>query len=345
MVTDTAGRVEWVVGVDTHRDAHTLVVVDGVGRVGAELVVSASRAGYAEAVRFADRHARERVWAVEGTGSYGAGVGRFLGALGARVCAGARPARRGRDARLKSDRLDAERAARQVLSGGGSTPRTNVDAQALRLLLTTREGAVRARTEAVNQLRAAIITAPAGLRERLARLSRSQLIEACTRLRPAAGDAEQAAFALAARGLAERIRQLTGEATRLEHELTRRLRAEHAALLERRGVGPIVAAQLVVSWSHHGRLQSEACFARLAGVAPIPAGSGQTRRFRLDHGGDRHLNRALHTLALCLARTDPQTQRFITERIQRGKTRREAIRLLKRYLARSIYRQLEATMT
>jgi transposase len=170
-------------------------------------------------------------------------------------------------------------------------------------------------------------------------------VKTCRRLRPAAADAEQAAFVLAARGLAERIRQLTLEADQLEQELTRRLRAQQPALLDRRGVGPIIAAQLLVSWSHHGRLQSEACFARLAGVAPIPASSGQTTRHRLDRGGDRHLNRALHTLALGLARTDPQTQRFLAERIAHGKTRRDAIRLLKRYLARSIYRQLEATHT
>ena len=107
------------------------------------------------------------------------------------------------------------------------------------------------------------------------------------------------------------------------------------------GVGPISAAEILASWSHPGRLRHEACFARLAGVAPIPASSGQTNRHRLDRGGDRHLNRALHTIALSLARTDPHTPAFITERISRGKTRREAIRLLKRYLARSIYRQLE----
>ena len=342
MLADRAGRVEFVIGVDTHRDRHVVAVVDRLGRVVGEVVVAASRAGYGEALWFADRHAGGgRCWAVEGTGSYGAGLCRFLAGRGERVWEVERPQRRGRDGRMKDDWLDARRAAGHVLSGGGSAPRQRIEADALRLLLRTREGAVTARTEATNQLRAAIITAPAELRERLSGLTRSQLVKACRRLRPAADHAEQAAYVLAARGLAERIRQLTLEADQLEQELTRRLQAQQPALLERRGVGPIIAAQLVISWSQRGRLRSEACFARLAGVAPIPAQSGQTTRHRLDRGGDRDLNRALHTLALSLARTDPQTQRFLAERIARGKTRREAIRLLKRYLARSLYRQLE----
>jgi len=342
MLADTAGRVEFVVGVDTHRDAHTLVVVDGVGRVRAEFVVSASRAGYAEALRFADRHAPVRLWAVEGSGSYGAGLVRYLIDRGERVREVERPTRRGREARLKSDLLDARRAAQHVVSGGGSTPRQSAEGEALRLLVRTRESAVTQRTEATNQLRAAIVTAPDPLRERLQGLTRPALVAACVKLKPRPGDPAEAAFTLAVRGLARRIRELTNEADQLQEAIHRRLKDKHSALLERPGIGPIVAAQVVISWSHHGRLQSEACFARLAGVAPIPAQSGQTSHHRLDRGGDRHLNRALHTLALCLARTDPRTQRFLAERTARGKTRREAIRLLKRYLARSIYRQLEA---
>jgi transposase len=346
MLADRVERVEFVIGVDTHRDRHVLVVVDRVGRVVGEVVVDASRAGYGEALRFACRRAGgERCWALEGSGGYGAGLCRFLLGQGERVWEVERPQRRGRDARLKTDWLDARRAAGHVLGGGGSTPRQGAQTDALRLLLRTRQGAVSARTEATNQLRAAIVTAPAELRERLSGLTRTQLLKACRRLRPAADHAEQAAFVIAARGLAERIRQLTLEADQLEQELIRRLRAQQPSLLERRGVGPIIAAQLVVSWSQPGRIHSEACFARLAGVAPIPASSGQTTRHRLDRGGDRDLNRALHTLALCLARTDPQTQRFLAERTARGKTRRDAIRLLKRYLARSLYRQLEATHT
>jgi transposase len=172
MLADQAGRVEFVIGVDTHRDRHVLVVVDATsGQVRGELVVAASRAGYGEALRFADRHAGGRCWAVEGTGSYGAGLRRFLADLGERVWEVERPQRRGRDGRMKTDWLDARRAAGHVLGGGGSTPRQGVETDALRVLLRTREGAVTARTEAVNQLRAAIITAPAELRERLSGLT------------------------------------------------------------------------------------------------------------------------------------------------------------------------------
>jgi transposase len=242
---------------------------------------------------------------------------------------------------MKDDWLDARRAAQQVLSGGGSTPRQSAQADALRLLVRTREGAVTARTEAINELRAAIVTAPDELRERLSGLARPQLLVACRRLRARPGHPEQAIFVMAASSLARRIGQLSAEADRLEQEIQHRVTSTKPQLLERQGVGPISAAEILASWSHPGRIKNEASFARLAGVAPIPASSGQTKRHRLDRGGDRHLNRALHTIALTLARTDPQTQRFIAERTARGKTRREAIRLLKRYLARSIYRQLE----
>lgn len=342
-----ADRVEYVVAVDTHRDAHALVVVEVVsGQVRHEAVISARSAGYRRALCVACRYAPgERVWALEGTGSYGAGLARYLVGRGERVVEVERPVRRGREGRMKSDALDARRAAQHVLSGGGAKPRLCAETQALRVLLTTREGAVKARTEATNQLRSAVVTAPCELRERLQPLGRARLVAACARLRVRADDAEQAAFVMAVRGLARRISQLDQEAATLERELEQRIVLINPTLLERHGIGPIIAAQLLVSWSQPGRIRTEAAFARLAGVAPIPASSGQTTRHRLDHGGDRHLNRALHTLALCRARTDPQTQAFITQRITAGKTRREAIRLLKRYLARSLYRHLETTTT
>jgi transposase len=340
MLADLDGAVECVVGVDTHRDRHVVVVCDQAGRLVAERVVSADRCGYAVALRFVEAHAcGQRCWAVEGTGSYGAGLTRYLIGRGERVWEVERPQRRGRDARIKDDWLDARRAAQHVLAGRGSKPRHGAQTDALRLLVRTRESAVRARTDAVNELRAAILTAPDPLRQRLSRLRWRGLVDACRRLRAHTGD--QAAFVLVARSLATRIHRLAQEADQLEQEITRHVHAQAPSLLERRGVGPIVAAQILVSWSHKGRLQSEACFARLAGVAPIPATSGQTTRHRLDRGGDRHLNQALHTIALSLARTDPATQRFITDRINRGKSRREANRILKRYLARSIYRHLE----
>jgi transposase len=145
------------------------------------------------------------------------------------------------------------------------------------------------------------------------------------------------------RSLAQRIEAATLEAEQLERELLGHVRALAPVLLDEPGVGPIVAAQLIVAWSHRGRLRSEACFARLAGVAPIPASSGQTLRHRRSRGRDRQLNRALQTIVLHRRQHDPATKDYIARRIAGGKSRRDATRLLKRYLARHLYRLLQQT--
>ena len=183
---------------------------------------------------------------------------------------------------------------------------------------------------------------PPELRERLQGRSEAALLDACVRLRPGRSDTEHAAVALALRSLALRVRQLRSEAHTLETELSRRVRALAPELLSQHGVGPISAAAILIAWSAPGRIRSEAAFARLAGTAPIPASSGKTIRHRLDRGGDRKLNRALHTIILTRKRTDPETKAYISRRLSEGKTQREATRCLKRYLARSLYRQLEA---
>jgi transposase len=298
-------------------------------------------------LRLAQRHAPgRRCWALEGSGCYGAGLASFLNARGERVLEVERPVREGHKGRLKTDLLDAERAARQVLAGtAGASPRLAPDTQALRALLTTRQGAVSACTAALNELHALIITAPPELRERLHNRSETKLLDACVRLRPGHHDTQHAAVTLALRCLALRIRQLRNEAKTLEQELARRTQTLAPELLAQPGVGPITAAALLTAWSHKGRLRSEAAFARLAGTAPIPASSGKTTRHRLDRGGDRQLNRALHTIALTRRRIDPETQAYINRRLNEGKTQRDAVRSLKRYLARSLYRQLEATTT
>jgi transposase len=339
-----ADDVAFVLGVDTHAESHTLVLVEaGSQRTRRQLTIPATRRGYRQALRLARRHARgRRAWALEGSGCYGAGLARFLHARGERVLEVERPAREGARGRSKSDALDAERAARQALAGAaGARPRLGTETQALRALLSTREGAVSACTAALNELRALLVGAPPELRERLQRLPEGALLAACARLRPGRGS-ERAACALALRSLALRVRALRAEAQALEHELTRRVHALAPALLARRGVGPISAAALLVAWSEPGRLRSEAAFARLAGAAPIPASSGKLVRYRLDRGGDRRLNRALHTIVLTRRRIDPDTQAYIARRVREGKTEREAVRCLKRYLARSLFRLMEA---
>jgi transposase len=143
------------------------------------------------------------------------------------------------------------------------------------------------------------------------------------------------------RTLARRIEAATAEAAQLEREILSHVRTLAPQLLDEAGVGPIVAADVIVAWSHHGRVRTEAAFARLAGVAPVPASSGQTVRHRLSRGGDRQLNRALHTIALHRRQHDPTTQAYIERRVAEGKSRREATRLLKRYLARHLFRLLQ----
>jgi len=152
---------------------------------------------------------------------------------------------------------------------------------------------------------------------------------------------DELAVRLVLRTLARRIEAATVEAGELEREILAHVRALAPQLLDEPGVGPIVAAQLLVSWSHHGSVRSEAAFARLAGVAPVPASSGQTTRHRLSRGGDRQLNRALHTVILHRRQHDPATKQYIARRVAEGKSRRDATRMLKRYLARHLYRLLQ----
>jgi transposase len=337
-----AEELAFVLGVDTHAEQHVLALVEArTQRTSCAVTIPASRRGYRQALRLARRRAPgRRAWALEGTGSYGAGLARFLVSRGERVLEVERPRREGQRGRLKSDALDAERAARLLLSGGGAPPRLDPQAQALRALVVARESAITARTAALNELRALLLGAPPELRERLQQLPRARLLAACCGLR-GGRDRERAALALALRSLARRIRELGREADELEQELRRRVQALAPQLLTRRGVGPLSAAALLIAWSEPGRVRSEAAFARLAGVAPIPASSGKVVRHRLDRGGDRRLNRALHTIVLCRRRLDPQTQAYIARRRREGKSEREAVRCLKRYLARSLFRQME----
>jgi transposase len=340
MLTD---ELDYVLGVDTHRDAHTLVIVEArTGRAQEELSLAANRSGYRRALTLARAHApRARVWAIEGTGSYGAGLSRFLTSRGEQVREIERPQRQERGERGKSDALDAARAARELVAGrAGSLPRGGRQTQAVRALLVTREGTVRQCTQTLNELRALIVTAPSELREGLHALPESRLLATCASLR-AGAERERAAYALALRTLARRIRQLRAEARALEAEIDKRVHVLAPHLLAQAGVGPISAATILTSWSHQGRLRSEAAFARLSGAAPIPASSGQTIRHRLDRGGDRRLNRALHTILLTRRRQDPATRAYISRRLAEGKSEREAVRCLKRYLARSLYRLLE----
>jgi transposase len=342
-----AETVDVVIGVDTHRDAHAFAVVAAAtGGVVGEFVAPATPAGYRRALREAARLGRgPRAWAVEGAGAYGAGLRRHLVARGEQVVEIDRPERRGERHAQKSDALDAVRAARTALSRERlCAPRADGRREALRVLMVARAGAAKTRGDAIRQLRALLVSAPDGVREPLRRLGRTTLLRRCAALRPAAcADPVRAATAAALRAISRRALQATAEMREHERAILAHVRALAPELLDEAGVGPVSAAQLVISWSHPGRLRGEAAFARLAGAAPIPASSGQVVRHRLDRGGDRQLNRALHTILVARRRHDPATQRYIERRQGEGKSAREAVRCLKRYLARHLFRVLEAT--
>jgi transposase len=342
MVAET---VDYLLGVDTHRDEHALALVEAsTGAVVAESSFASNARGYAQALRFAQRHAAgARLWAVEGTGHYGAGLARYLSERGETVLEVGRSPRGERRLRGKDDRIDAVRAARAALASEPlPSPRTGERREALRLLLVARRSAVDSRRQALAQLRSVLVTAPLELREQLRGLPAQRLLGRCRRLRQRSGaSAAELATRLVLRTLARRVEAATTEAAELEAEILAIVRSLAPALLEEPGVGPIVAAQLLVSWSHSGRVRSEAAFARLAGAAPVPASSGRTVRHRLSRGGDRQLNRALHTIVLHRRQHDAATREYIAQRIAAGKSRREATRLLKRYLARRLFRLLQ----
>jgi transposase len=338
-----ADQLDYVVGVDPHRDTHALAIVDvRTGGVVFEATAVADGEGYLYLLRLADRHAPgRRAFAVEGTGSFGAGLTRFLVGREERVLEVGRVRRERQSG--KSDALDAIRAARSVLAQTRpAEPRAGGEREALRALIAAREGAVTARRAGLCQLRGLLVSAPEPLRAELRPLTRAQLLRRLAAVRPGrAQDAERRGTLLALRALARRVTTLTVEERELGREIETLTRKLAPQLLDQPGVGPLAAAQVLISWSHRGRITSEAAFARLAGCAPIPASSGQTIRYRLDRSGDRRLNRALHMILVTRRRAHPPTIAYINRRIQQGKSRREATRCLKRYLARSLYRLLE----
>jgi len=339
-----ADQLDYVIGVDPHRDVHALAVVHVLsGAVVFETTVAANSDGYAHALKLVDAHASgRRAFAVEGSGSFGAGLTRFLTGRGERVLEVSR-LRRERRSGGKTDALDAVRAARSVLAQERpATPRAGGERQALQALVAAREGAVNAKCAGLGQLRDLLITTPEPLRSELRPLTRARLLQRLAATRPSGRrDPELRGSMLALRAIARRVLQLTAEERELAREIETITRKLAPQLLDQPGVGPHAAAQLVLSWSHRGRIESEAAFARLAGAAPIPASSGQTIRHRLDRSGDRKLNRALHMILVTRKRSHPPTIAYIERRIEEGKTRREANRCLKRYLARNLYRLLE----
>jgi len=336
-------RVDHVIGVDSHRDAHAAAICDRNGRVECEQVVPADAFGYRELLELArERAPGRRVWAVEGTGSYGAGLAAYLAGEGEWVVEIDRPARSRRAG--KCDRLDAARAAREALARERlTTPRARGERAAIRALLVTRQSAVVARTKAIQLVRALVVSAPERLRAQLRGMATADLLRCCARLRAlGAQPLEHRATVAALRSAARRALALEAEADELEALLGALVGQVAPQLLAEPGVGVVSASQLLVSWSHQGRLRSEAAFAQLAGACPVEASSGTVVRHRLNRGGDRQLNRALYTIVLSRMAHHPETRAYVARRSAEGKSPREIRRCLKRFLARRLYRLLEA---
>jgi transposase len=341
-ITSETAAFDVAGGVDTHQDTHTAAVIDLVGRVLGTQRFPATTAGYTALLTWMRGFGRLGRVGVEGTGAYGAGLTRTLHAAGVEVIEVDRPNRKTRRLQGKSDPIDAIAAAKAAQAGDhtGIPKQRDGRVEALRNLRVARRSAIEQRADTQRQIKTLIVTAPDQLRTRLRALSVKQLIVTCANLRPDHTDAANPATAatIALRSLARRHQRLSAEITDLDELLQPLIAAINPNLLTANGVGPDVAGQLLVtSGENHDRLNSEAAFAMLCGVAPIPASSGKTTRHRLNRGGDRQANAALYRVVLGRLRWDPHTRAYAERRTKEGLSKKEIIRCLKRYVARELY--------
>jgi transposase len=329
---------EVVLGVDTHRDQHTAAVVSVAGLLRGCRQFPATGTGYRDLLCWARGLGVVRRAGVECTGSYGMSLSRVLQGERVSVFDVNQPDRQARRHRGKTDEVDAEAAARAVLAGRARAVAKASDGpvEALRQLKIVRDSAVQARTKALNQLKAVIVTADPAIREAFSGLSTKGLVRRCVQL--GEGDGPDAVTRYALATLAERIIALTSEADRTEQRITALVDAVRPALLERIGIGPDSAATLlIVAGDNPERVQRQTSFAALCGVSPVEASSGNTQRRRLNRGGDRQANAALHRIVVSRLRWDTRTQAYMQRRLAEGRTRREVIRCLKRFVAREVF--------
>jgi transposase len=337
-MTDQQSRVTG--GVDTHKDAHVAAALDQLGRVLGTEVFPTTTAGYRALLRWLTTFGEVTSVGVEGTGAWGAGLARFLTAADVAVIEVTRPNRQHRRRHAKSDPADAIGAARAVLSGeANGTPKTAAgDVEAIRLLQVARRSAIKARTQAANQLHAVLVTAPDELRATFANLPTPKIVARAARLRPGLIDNPTAAAKLTLVTLARRWLAVTDEITTLDQHLDELTASCAPTLVKLNGVGTQTAsALLVAAGDNPDRLASEKSFAALCGTSPRDASSGRQQRHRLNRGGDRHANAALYIITISRLRWDPETKAYMARRLAEGKTRKEVIRCIKRYIAREVH--------
>jgi transposase len=330
-------------GVDTHADMHVAAALDSLGGLLGVREFPATAAGYADLLSWLGEFGTVALAGVEGTGSYGAGLARHLAMAGIRVVEVDRADRQDRHRNGKSDPLDAVSAARAALSGraAGAPKGRDGAVEAIRALMVAKRSARNERTQAINQARALIVTGPDELRSRFAGHRAAALAEAIAALRPRPGDAAGYAIRIALRELGRRVEFLDAQLERLDELIVPLVTARGPGLLSLHGVGPDTAALLLVAAGDHPeRLRSEAAWAHMCGVAPIPASSGKVRRQRLNRGGNREANHALWRIVITRMSSHPPTRAYVERRIKEGLTKKEIIRCLKRYVARQVYRHL-----
>jgi len=333
-------KYEVILGVDTHLDTHVGALIDGRGKMLGTLPTATNTSGYNQLLKWAQSFGPIQRAGIEGTGTYGAGLARFLRDQGIDVFEINRPDRSMRRFLGKSDPTDAESAARSVLSGRArAIPKLQSGlAEAMRITLVARRSSVKSRTQTINQLRALLINAPESVRAKLWQSKPERCVESCVRLRTLGETKSLKTLAMTLRLLAKRWLYLTEELKELDGTL------EHLTLLSAKrlrhqfGVGPQTAATLLaVAGDNPERLRSEAALAALCGVNPLPASSGKTVRHRLNRGGNRSANNALWTIAMVRMRSDPRTRAYVARRTVEGKSTKEIHRCLKRYIVRELY--------
>jgi transposase len=332
-------------GVDTHLDNHVAAALDPLGRLVGTESFEANAAGYKALVSWLEGFGHVTKVGVEGTGSYGVGLARFLRRQGLEVVEVNRPNRQARRNHGKSDTLDAIEAARAALSGRASGAGKTKDGpvEAIRVLVVAKRSARHARIKAITQMRHLGYTAPDQLHCRLKGLSVTALVTESARLRPSrSGDPLTAATKASLSSLAHRVQALDAEIAELDEKIESLLVATAPDLLALFGVGPDTAATLLVAAGDNPeRLHSEAAWAHMCGVSPVPADSGKNSGHHRHHqGGDRQANSALWRIVMVRIAHDPETRAYFERRVREGRTKRDVIRILKRYVAREVYRHL-----
>jgi len=334
-----------IAGIDTHADTHHVALITEYGKHLGDRKFLAVGTGYREIAAYLTSLGPVTAVGIEGTGSYGAELSRVLANRGFAIKEVNRPNRAERRLHGKSDPLDAYQAAESVLAERGtSTPKSrNGFVEALRVLRTARTSAMKARTAVLSQISAVLTAAPEPLRAKYRGMTSEARVKAMTATRPTGDPADPGvATALTLKRMGSRHLFLSEEIAAIDLELSQIVAVHAPALLEVNGVGTVVASQLLVTVGDNPeRLSNEAAFAALTGTAPIPASSGKTTRHRLSRGGDRHANASLYRIVLVRMSRDRRTKEYVVKRTANGKSKKEIIRCLKRYVAREIYRVLQ----